>query len=281
MDPYLEAHDIWPDLHQSLAGIIRDRLNHTLPRPYYARLQMRPEIGIVGDEEEPHRIVPDVAILRHRRQEATLPPQKAALESAVAVLEPPRTMVSPSVRMRISDEPLRHYFVEIRDASRSHGLVTLIEIVSPANKRRGPDRRAYEEKQREVLGSDASLIEIDLLRTGTPIAGGPLLMDAVGALKPRPDYLVTVSRAWERGPMLNVELFPVMITDPLPCIPVPLREGEAEVPLDLQYCFRLAYDGGPYARGAVDYDAAPQPPLRPELTDWLAACLKPLRRSEK
>jgi hypothetical protein len=54
---------------------------------------------------------------------------------------------------------------------------------------------------------------------------------------------------------------------------VPLRKGEAEVPLDLQYAFRQAYDGGPYARGAVDYGSPPDPPVRPELADWLTACL--------
>ena len=37
--------------------------------------------------------------------------------------------------------------------------------------------------------------------------------------------------------------------------------------------FRRAYDSGPYARGAVDYDGPPDPPLRPELAEWLN-CLK-------
>src|SRR5206468_2963463 len=38
MDPYLEAPAIWPDLHDALAGEIRNELNHSLPGPYYARL---------------------------------------------------------------------------------------------------------------------------------------------------------------------------------------------------------------------------------------------------
>jgi hypothetical protein len=44
-------------------------------------------------------------------------------------------------------------------------LITLIEIVSPSNKRPGIDRRAYLRQQRDVLESDANLVEIDLLRT--------------------------------------------------------------------------------------------------------------------
>jgi uncharacterized protein DUF4058 len=33
MDPYLEAPDIWPDLHEALAGEMRAELNLLLPQP--------------------------------------------------------------------------------------------------------------------------------------------------------------------------------------------------------------------------------------------------------
>jgi hypothetical protein len=266
MDPYLEAPDIWPDFHHALAGVIRGDLNVTLPRPYYARLEMRPEVGIVGDDP-PRRIVPDVAVVKLREWTGI------ARDAGLAVLDGARTGLSPSVRMRIPNEPLQHHFVEIRDASRGHALVTLIEIVSPTNKRPGPDRRAYEAKQQEILDSDTSLIELDLLRGGQAIVGGPAIVEAAGHLEPRPDYLVAVSRAWQRGAEFDYELFPVRLEEALPCIGVPLRKGEAEVPLDVQYAFQQAYDGGPYARGAVDYAAAADPPVRPELGDWLAGCL--------
>ena len=125
MDPYLEAPDIWPDFHDALAGEIRGELNRVLPKPYYARLEMRPEIGIVGDELSA-RIIPDVAIVRPRSTAVA-----TAREGGVAVLEEPRVASSPSVWLRLPNEPLRHHFVEIRDASRGHALVTLIEIASP------------------------------------------------------------------------------------------------------------------------------------------------------
>lgn len=266
MDPYLEATDIWPDFHDALASAIRGDLNRTLPRPYYARLVMRPEVGIVGGEES-RRNVPEVAVVRSRI------PSGPSGDAGLAVLDRPRTDLSPSVRMRVPNEPLRHHFVEIGDAARGHALVTLIEIVSPSNKHPGPDRKAYEAKQQELFQSDTSLIELDLLRGGQPLVGGPAILEMASRLEPPPDYLVGVDRAWLRGPGLDYELFPVRLEEPLPCIPVPLREGEAEVPLDLQYSFRQAYEGGPYARGAVDYSAPPDPPLRPELGGWLAECL--------
>lgn len=266
MDPYLEAPDIWPDFHDRMAEQMSRDLNRTLPAPYYARLVMRPEIGIVGDETA-GRIVPDVAVVRSSS------PAVEPSGIGMAVADRPRTDLSPSVRMRIPNEPLRHHFVEIRDGSRGHALVTLIEIASPSNKQGGADRRAYEAKQQEILNSDTSLVELDLLRAGRQLIGGPLVTESADRLLPRPDYLVAVSRAWERGAKLDFELFPIRLEDPLPCIPVPLREGEPEVPLDLQYAFNHVYDGGPYARGAVDYSGLPDPPVRPELADWLAVCL--------
>jgi hypothetical protein len=42
--------------------------------------------------------------------------------------------------VQIASEPIRHAYVEIRDPSRGHHLVTLLEIVSPSNKQAGPDR---------------------------------------------------------------------------------------------------------------------------------------------
>jgi hypothetical protein len=176
--------------------------------------------------------------------------------------------------MRIPNEPLRHHFVEIRDAVRGHALVTLIEIASPTNKRPGPDRRAYEAKQREILDSDTSLIELDLLRGGQRLIGGAVVIEGASQFDPLPDYLVAVNRAWQRGAELQYQLFPIQLEQSLPCITAPLREGESEPPIDLQYVFQLAYDGGPYARGAVDYDQSPNPPLRADLAKWMKECLE-------
>src|SRR5438876_54123 len=131
MDPYLEAPDIWPDFHEALASEIRAALNQSLPAPYYARLEMRPEVGIVEDGGYRRRIVPDVAIVR--------PPRAPAEQSGVAILEAPRAIISPSFEVNVASESIRHPFVEIRDPSRGHRLVTLIEIASPSNKRPGPD----------------------------------------------------------------------------------------------------------------------------------------------
>lgn len=259
MDPYLEAPDIWPDFHDRLATHLSDVLNEILPGPYYARLEARPEVGI-AEEEGRRRIIPDVAVLRH--------PRPGAGDGGVAVLDAPRATLSSSVEVGIADEPLRHAFVELRDPSRGHHLVTLIEIVSPNCKRAGADREAYFRKQREVLDSDANLIEVDLLRAGQrPLADARIEVGILG-LRPAPDYLVQVHRAWKRVRPGTVQVFPAVITQSLPVFSVPLREGQDEVLLDLQFVFNRAYDRGPYRRGAVDYTQPPRPPLPEALAEW-------------
>lgn len=255
MDPYLEAPDIWPDFHDRLATVMSAVLNRSLPEPYYARLEMRPELGIILGHGVPRHIVPDVVVVR--------PPQTA---TAVETSAQPRTAISEPVRLTIQTEPIRHHFVEIRDAMRGHALVTLIEIVSPSNKGPGPDRRAYERKQRDILHSEANLIELDLLRAGERLLPYPDLEAVVDEFAP--DYLILVNRASLRlGVTTDYELYPVQLPDPLPVIPVPLRSGEADVPLDVQNVVQQAYDTGPYPR-LIDYSKPPDPPLPPRYVTW-------------
>jgi len=256
MDPYLEAPDIWPDFHDRLATVISDQLNNVLPEPYYARLQMRPEMGVVIGEGAPRRIVPDVVVMRH----------PAHPRSPAPVEDRPRTETAEPIVVPVRMDPFRHHFVEIRDVSRGHKLVTLIEIVSPSNKLPGPDREAYEEKQRDVLHSDVNLIELDLLRSGERILPYPMLREAVDQLGC--DYLILVNRALGRKQMVtDYELYPVDLTEPLPCIPVPLRYADPDVPLDLQFVLNRVYDSGPYRR-MIDYTQPPDPPLPDEKAAW-------------
>ncbi len=93
----------------------------------------------------------------------------------------------------------------------------------------------------------------------------------LGQIEPPADYVVLVNRAWRR---LAYQVFPFTLREPLPCIPVPLKQGEAEVPLDLQFVFNRAYDGGPYRLGAVDYTQPPDPPLSGDDAEWAERLLR-------
>lgn len=133
MDPYLEAPHIWPDFHHKLASELSTELNGSLPSPYYARLEMRPELGIAEEGKSRQRIIPDVTVVRHPRHQTT--PEGAA------VIDRPRRDISTSLEFVVHSDAVRHYFVEIRDSSGGHKLITLIEIRSPSNTGEAPIAR--------------------------------------------------------------------------------------------------------------------------------------------
>jgi hypothetical protein len=274
MDPYLENPSIWPDFHHRFGADLSSVLNQSLPSPYYARVEMRPEVGIVEEGQGwdlMGPILPDVLIVKH-----PLPSRSLPVSGGVSVASHSRAEVSAGLEVEwLRGTPYHHYFVEIRDANQGHKLITLIEILSPSNKHPGPDRRAYMAKQTEVMQSDASLIEIDLLRKGQRVYPHPEMEGYLAGLNPRIDYLISVIRAWKRHEeSIGFLLFPLSLRNTLPCIPVPLREQLPEVALDLQYVFNRTYDGGPYRRGAIDYRRPPRPPLGETDARWALEILR-------
>jgi hypothetical protein len=148
----------------------------------------------------------------------------------------------------------RHSYLEIQDRE-SRQLITVVELLSPTTKNPGPNRERYLGKRRELISSGVNLVEIDLLR------GGPRL-PLEGCL-PDGAYFIVVSRSQERP---YVYLWPIGLRDPLPTIPIPLREPDADARLDLQQALHRVYD----AAGYEDYIYAglPQPPLSPEDAAW-------------
>lgn len=261
MDPYLEAPGLWAGFHHRFADELAAELNESLPSPYYADIEIRSELGIVEGGRTRQRIMPDAGVLRS--------PRLVTATRGTIALKEPRRERSKSVEYVVELDMIDHPYVEIRDSQRGHKLITLIEILSLSNKQPGPDREAYLRKQHDVLFSDANLIEIDLHRAGMRTLPEFNLGAIVSQIDPPADYLVLVSRASQRTERISpYEIFPFTIREWLPCISVPLRKGEPEVPLDLQFVFNRAFDRGPYRRGAVDYSRPPEPPLAPEDAAW-------------
>ena len=259
MDPHLESPHLWPGFHNAFADPVHDLLNRSLPQPYYALLETHVEITLTHFGLT--RVIrPDVTMDRSSRKTTDV--------TATAVADEVRTEVSESVKIEVECEPVELASVVIKDSKSNHEVVTAIEMISPTNKRPCEDRERYLEKRKEILGSGVSLVEIDLLREGRRPYNEPEYGQTLFELEPRPHYLVAVNRSWRRGPRLHYQLFPIVLRDPLPVIPVPLREGDGEISLDLRYVFHRVYDGGPYGRGAVDYSKPPDPELPGELIEW-------------
>ena len=136
-------------------------------------------------DEAVNRYIPDVSI------------NSAAWSDrgeSTALIAQPRATVTPSEDWDVEVKMHKHLFVEVREASGEHRLVTLIEIVSPSNKR-GKDRKAFIDKQTEIIASDASLVEIDLLRTGPRILLSEEIEQRLQRRKVHADYLVLIGRA--------------------------------------------------------------------------------------
>lgn len=253
MDPYIEHPQIWSDFHGNLAPEIQGRLNQQIQPRYFARLT--PYVTYEAVEvAEVRGVRPDVGVWQSQ------PPEGEPTAGAATIAPAP-------VKSRVSLElPLRLYSVEIR-ASDTQQLVTVIEILSPVNKRPGHEAyQDYQRKRRDFLRSAAHLLEIDLLREGER----PPLEQPV----PAAPYYVVLSRA-DRRP--TVEVWPIQLTENLPVIPVPLLEPDPDVPLDLGAAVNTIYDRGAYAQ-QIDYDASPPPPsLSQAENSWLDDLLKEKR----
>ena len=132
--------------------------------------------------------------------------------------------------------------------------MTVIELLGPFNKTRGPDRDDYLRKRKHVLYGSAHFVEIDLLRGGLR----PELPEF-----PTADYYVFLSRVTERS---NAYWWRMGLRDRLPVIPVPLAGADADVLVDLQAILNRTYDEAGY--GKYVYDEKPQPPLNAEDDTW-------------
>jgi hypothetical protein len=155
-------------------------------------------------------------------------------------------------------------FLEIRDRE-NRELITVIELLSPSNKRPGADREQYLAKRREYLHSAAHLVEIDLLRGWKP-------MPALG--RPECDYSIMVSQAEKR---LAADFWPVRLRERLPVIPIPLRQGDGAAHVDLQDVLNRAYDGPGYEH--VIYAGSPEPLLSAEDDAWARQLIAAQRRA--
>jgi len=254
MDPYLEGRLIWPDVHLGLIAAIRDVLVPQVAPAYSVRIEQRTYIAQVT----PPRLVgrPDLGLIR------AVPDAAPAGGTAVATL----VAVAPQVVALPEYEEIREGYLELRDSG-TQEVVTVIEILSPTNKQPGEGRREYEAKRQQVLRSQTSLVEIDLLRAGEPMAMVP---------QPRLDYRLLLGAGWERP---QATLYAFGLRQAIPEIPIPLRRGEAPAALALGTVLSELYQRARYDL-SLDYrERPPDPPLADGDAAWIdeLLCAKGLR----
>jgi hypothetical protein len=248
MDPYLERPDLWPDVHDSLVFCIREQLQARLRERYHATIVERVYI----EERNQERIV-DVGIRRASPRRSSR--GRAAAAAVVAELDEP-------LRINVAGVEIHESFITIRSKESGRRIVAVIEVVSPANKRPGPGRRLYQEKQRELIDSNSHLIEIDLLRRGRHVVAVPAA--AVRAQSDY-DYLISIHRGGDEAG-LTFLVYPIGVRDRLPRVRVPLA-GDDYVPLDLRAALERTYEAAAYG-DVIDYTKPCRPPLSPEDQAW-------------
>ncbi len=246
MNPYLEQEDAWHDFHESFMPLAREVLNtQVLPR-YFVKIDEH--IYIHELDEERRRFV-------GRADLAVTPASHTQPRNvSTGIMEAPAQVLQPAVDIE------RLSYLEVRDRQ-NRELVTIIELLSPSNKRLGLDRDQYLAKCAQLLSSSVNFVEIDLLR------GGPRMP---WLQLPACDYYGLVSRVNERP---KADVWPAGLRGRLPIIPIPLRPGEPEASLDLQQILHRVYDSASYE--AYIYSGEPNPPLLPEDAAWAKQLVPP------
>jgi hypothetical protein len=147
MNPYLEQEEAWHDFHERFMPMAAADLEPQVGDDYIVKIDENIYVHEMDESDEPsprRRLAGRADVFVATRSE---PKGKGA-----APLDSPAT-----VKLPLGDV-LRDSVIEIRDR-RNRQLVTIVELLSPANKRPGKDRDQYLAKRRRVLASASHLVE--------------------------------------------------------------------------------------------------------------------------
>ena len=256
MDPYLEQH--WGDVHHRFITYACDQLQRVLPGELRARVEER---VFVESAAAPGRsIYPDVRIIERGPGPSTSRGAEGGVALAEVDVEVAVEDEAEPLVISLEDEPYFQGFIEIIDARSGNRVITVIEVLSPANKLAGEGQDKYLQKQHELRRAGVSSVEIDLLRTGPRVLAVP-----PRRLPPshRTTYQVCVHRGWQPH---RFEVYRVPLRALLPTIRIPLREADPDARLDLQALVGQCYANGRY--DDIDYKVDPVPPLDPDDAAW-------------
>lgn len=236
MNPYLENSELWSEVHFGLISVLARTLNRVITPKYRAAVEKRiySDALLVG--------IPDVSVFQQVNR--AIEPQ-----TTTATVSEPMLVTVPIV------EEIQEQFLEIR-AVGTGTVVTVMEVLSPKNKRAGEGKIKYDTKRQAVLNSTANLVEIDLLRTGEP----KLITGGISS-----DYRILVSRANCRP---AAELYPFNLREPLPRFLLPLNPGDREPVVNLHDVLAQVYQEAALDL-AIDYTQPPVPPVSDEDFAWI------------
>ena len=144
MDPYLEANPFWAPLHSTLITGMQGELKRRVPPHYSVWPGQHIWIHEPDAETRLRTSEPDVAVSKHELG-------VSHGGGGLAVLAAPATTLLPAVPRK------GNRYLRIKEV-RSERVVTVIELLSPANKTPGEDYEAYLSKRNEYFATGTNLV---------------------------------------------------------------------------------------------------------------------------
>jgi len=257
MDPFIESQR-WQSFHTQFVTALGQALVPRL-RPKYV-VDVEQYVYVMDTSgQSPDLLEPDVALASDDVHWTDDVPADGS--TASAVLKPEVLTLPTPKRHR------QHYLtIQTRDTQQ---VITVIELLSPWNKSKSGGHKDYLSKRHNVLATMSHLVELDLLRGG-------VRLPTVEPL-PASDYYAFVCRIQQRP---KADVYSWTIRDPLPKVPIPLAEGDADAVVDLQSIFEQTYDRAGYDY-ALKYDRAVDPPFNDNDSDWVRELLGARDTQEK
>lgn len=224
--PPLRDRRDWGPFHGKWANTISDQLNaHLLPSAYVAEPYLKWgrmfEIDVGTVDEEPHV--------------QAVPSDEGGV--ATAVWAPPR----PTISTAIDFADLDAIEVKVYHLSGGRKLVSVVELISPANKDRPAHRKAFVTKCAAYLQQGISVIVIDVVTERTQNLHAELLdlLDLNSETAGTDFDLYAVAyRTVGRGDNWKLEAWPepLALAKGLPTLPLWL-DDELSLPLDLEQTY--------------------------------------------
>ncbi len=224
--PPLYPRRAWESFHFGWTVQLSGQLNlRPLPPGYVAENNIH--IGVV--------VAADVAVFEEERS----PGERGNGAVATAVWAPPQ----PPLVAPVDFAGLEVYEIRVFDADRAHALVAAVELVSPGNKDRPDNRRAFLDKCAAYLREGVSLIVVDVVTSRRHnfhaalmevLNGGEAAIGAVTA-----DLYAVAYRVRPAGQRAQLDAWPAALAvgETLPTLPLWLAENFS-VPLDLEAAYR-------------------------------------------
>jgi hypothetical protein len=239
--PPVSSHSSWEGFHGMWPATMVMQLTQVLPQEFTA--EPRAHLGTYFEI--------DVCAFEGSRPEPGLKTPSASGNGATTALKTGNgagiataTLAAPQPTWTTDAEITEQYAYEVLvyDQSRGRQLLAAVEIVSPANKDRPENRRAFVAKCATLLQQRVCVSIVDLVTVRHFNLYADLLdlmgrSDPTFSPKPPATYAITCrGRRVQEQPLFETWAYPLIVGQPLPKLPIWLTE-EIWVSLDLEVSY--------------------------------------------